>query len=200
MSRSGAALAWEYTWGNRHVPKLLGHVQDRDLWKFDIPGTRAIMAAVASHPPDEAKWTEIGRLLEGGQAQGVINEGISILRQRDTDMAAVMRAGARTMIIGGHTVPVCNAPFFWASDIAGALAEGQPFAATYMDMPEGRQFSLRARKDGIAVNEIAEEYGGGGHPGAAGFTAPAGWEGDVDQEEVQTIALKPGAPIPVKAG
>jgi nanoRNase/pAp phosphatase (c-di-AMP/oligoRNAs hydrolase) len=101
---------------------------------------------------------------------------------------------------------VVNAPFFWASDIGHVLAQRSEagFAATYMDLPDGRKFSLRSAdgESGANVNLIAKEYGGGGHPGAAGFTAPVGWEGDVDdqEEELEVIPLRPGAQIPVKAG
>lgn len=200
-TRSGAALTWEYVWGNRHPPKLIEHVQDRDLWKFEIENTREVTAVLASLGQHMGRWTGVGRALESGRAFDVIAEGAAILRQRDRDIASIIEAGRREMIIGGHRVPVCNAPYFWASDVAGKLAEDAPFAATYMDLPAGRQFSLRSRKDGLPVHEIAAEYDGGGHPGAAGFTAPAGWEGDIDQDEpIDTIPLRPGGRVTVREG
>lgn len=188
-TRSGAHLTWEYVWGNRHAPRLIEHIQDRDLWKFEMEGTREVTATVASVGQDEAAWLGIGKALESGRAHEVIREGAAILRQRDVDMASVIRAGQRDMIIGGHRVPVVNAPYFWASDIAGQLAQGAPFAATYMDLKDGRQFSLRSRggEGALEVHTIAEEYGGGGHSGAAGFQAPAGWEGDVDQDRKSVV-------------
>jgi hypothetical protein len=200
-TRSGAALTWEYVWGNRHAPKMIEHIQDRDLWKFEIPHTREVTAALASAGHDLDVWTGMARALESGRQMEVINDGAAILRQRDTDMAAVIRAGVRSMIIGGVRVPVCNAPFFWASEIAAAMAKDHPFAATYMDLSDGtRQFSLRSREGGQEVHEIAREYGGGGHPMAAGFTAAPGWEGDIDQEPLEAIPLTPGARIKVREG
>lgn len=201
-TRSGAALTWEYVWGNRHIPKLLEHIQDRDLWKFEIPFTKEVTALLASYSDGwrMKSWTEIGKMLEGGRSAEVYLMGGAIVRQRSTDMLKVIEAGTRTMIIGGYRVPVCNAPFFWSSEIGETLAQGQPFGATYMDLADGtRKFSLRSREGGEDVSVIAEEYGGGGHPGAAGFTAEAGWEGDIDQEE-QIIPLRPGAQVPVKEG
>lgn len=198
LTRSGAHLTWEYVWGNRHAPKLIEHVQDRDLWKFEIEGTPEVTATLASFGQDEAIWTGIGKALEGGRRMEVINDGAAILRQRDIDIVSCIRAGRREMIIGGHRVQVCNAPYFWASDIGHALAVGSDagFAATYTDLPHGRQFSLRGTT--TEVHKIAEEYGGGGHPGAAGFTAPVGWEGDVDQEApVETIRLNTGGQVKV---
>lgn len=201
QTRSGAALTWEYVWGNRHAPKLVEHIQDRDLWKFEIPHTREVTAALSSVGHDLDVWTGMARALESGRQMEVINDGAAIIRQRETDMAAVILAGARTMIIGGVTVPVCNAPFFWASDIGNTLSEGQPFAATYMDLSDGtRQFSLRSSPTGQQVHDTAKEYGGGGLPHAAGFTAPAGWEGDIDQGPVETIPLNPGGRVKVAEG
>lgn len=206
MTRSGAAMAWYYAWGSPHAPKIIEHIQDRDLWRFEVPFTREVTAVLASYPGEgwERSWTEIGRSLEAGRGPEVWAQGAAIMRAHDVDMAKVLEAGRRTMIIGGKRVPVCNAPFFWASEIGHVLA-GQSewgFAATYMDLPNGRQFSLRSADGAEApVNVVAEEYGGGGHPGAAGFTAPVGWEGDVDQDDdAPTYRLQPGARIPVKAG
>lgn len=88
------------------------------------------------------------------------------------------------MVIGGHNVPVAAAPYALASDVAGTMAEGEPFAATYVDGPKGRAFSLRSRGDGLDVSRIAQAYGGGGHRGAAGFLMPLGWEGDLPAQSV----------------
>lgn len=201
-SRSGASLTWEYVWGQPRAPKLIEHVQDRDLWKFEIPGTKEVTAVLGSIPFDQKEWTEIGNRLENGLAGPILEQGAAIIRAREVDMRKVMEAGERTMIIGGHRIPVCNAPYFWASDIGHVLAKESEagFAATYMDLAAGRQFSLRSR-DGEAfpVHLLAEEYGGGGHPPAAGFTAPIGWEGDIDQDEtVEVIPLNPGGKVTVK--
>lgn len=201
---SGAGLTWRYVWGGA-MPKLIGHVQDRDLWKFENPDTRAVTAYLASVGYDYRAWTQVGQELESGRHAPILMAGEAILRQRDVDMAQAIDAGVRVMTIGGVEVPVCNAPFFWASDIGNKLSEGAPFAATYMDLSDGsRQFSLRTRTpDEYPVNEIAATYGGGGHKAAAGFKMPKGWEGDPivleGEEPVETIALKPGAQIKVGA-
>ncbi len=199
-TQSGAVLAYTYAWGRHSIcPKLLLHVQDRDLWKFEIEGTREVTAVLSSWGSDMAAWSRIGRDIENGSHAIIHAEGRAIMRQRAQDIATLIRASVRQMAIGGHVVPVVNAPFFWASEVGHELAQGQPFAATYMDMADGqRQFSLRSR-DGLPVNEIAEAYGGGGHPGAAGFTAAPGWEGEMQVEPVQTVPLNKGGAITVEA-
>lgn len=206
LNRSGAGLTWEVVWGQRFGPKLIEHIQDRDLWKFEMEKTHEVTALVASYGDDLPAWTELARMLDSGRHREAHAQGEAILRARRQDMTALMRAGIRTMIIGGERVPVCNAPFFWASEIGHELAKMSPvgWGGTYMDLSTGqRQFSLRsADKDKAPVHLIAKEYGGGGHPGAAGFTAETGWEGDVDDTEdpVQAIALRTGGGIGVQGG
>lgn len=203
LNRSGAGLTYNYVWGSPVLPRLVAHVQDRDLWRFEIPETREVTAFLSSLGDDEKAWTEAARALESGRRHEVIPPGAAILRQREVDMRSLMRAGTRSMILGGNRVPVCNAPPFWASEVAGALAEGHPFAATYYDLADGRrQFSLRSREGGIDVHKIAETYGGGGHPKAAGFTAEPGYEGEVDQEEepLEAIPTSARGGVKVKEG
>lgn len=57
----------------------------------------------------------------------------------------------------------------YASDVAGKLADGHAFAATYYDDTDGRRWSLRSTPEGADVSQIAEAFGGGGHKHAAGF-------------------------------
>jgi nanoRNase/pAp phosphatase (c-di-AMP/oligoRNAs hydrolase) len=81
-----------------------------------------------------------------------------------------MKPTAELMTIAGYTVPVLNAPHFMASDLAGELSEGHPFAATYYIDSTGKYiYSLRSREGGIDVSDIAKSFGGGGHAAAAGF-------------------------------
>lgn len=174
MNRSGAMMAWDYFSKGAKPPRLIEHIQDRDLWRFKLPGTREIQAALFSYPYDLDVWdtlmiTDPERLRE---------EGVSIERKHFKDIAEWLPVCTRLMMIGGHTVPVANMPYTQASDAGHILAKGQPFAATYFDTPKGRKFSLRSQEDGMDVSEIARSYGGGGHKNAAGFLAPVGWEGD----------------------
>lgn len=76
------------------------------------------------------------------------------------------------MNIGPYrAVPVVNAPYYLVSDVAGELAQDAPdgIAAGWWYNKDGSAtFSLRSRGD-VDVGELATHYGGGGHPGAAGF-------------------------------
>jgi hypothetical protein len=174
MERSGAGLAWDFFNPGDERPPLINYIEDRDLWRFKLPGTREIHAAVMSRPFDFVTWDKLTEFAPAALEA----EGVAILRKHNKDVAEVVAMTLRTMIIGGHRVQVANVPRLMASDAGHLMAEGAEFAATYYDTAEGRVFSLRSDHDGMDVNEVAKLYGGGGHVHAAGFKAPPGWEGD----------------------
>jgi oligoribonuclease NrnB/cAMP/cGMP phosphodiesterase (DHH superfamily) len=185
MNRSGAGLTWDFFNPGEPRPKLIDHVEDRDLWKFKLPNTREIQACLFSYPYDFEVWDS---LIEGFEHPNprnlMIDGGIAIERKHFKDIEELILVSTRPMRLGGYLVPVANLPYTMTSDAGHILCsrnfEGrksadpndpykQPFAATYYDTPNGRQFSLRSEPGGVDVSEIAVQYGGGGHARAAGF-------------------------------
>ncbi|MDH5784645.1 MAG: DHHA1 domain-containing protein [Chromatiales bacterium] len=166
MSRSGAVITWEYL-HQQPVPKLLLHVQDQDLWNFDLDGTRDINAALMSYPFDFALWHEV--VSSDERFNTLLKEGEAINRFR-REMIDNYKERAVIGTIAGYQVPVVNCPRAIISELVGELAEGHPFAAGYQDKGEKRSWSLRSsRNGGEDVAKIAGKFGGGGHKNAAGF-------------------------------
>lgn len=172
LDHSGAVLAWQYTRFGP-PPRMLLHIEDRDLWRFALPFTREIQACIFSHPYDFALWDRL-MLATDRDIENFIREGTAIERKHHKDIAELVGVCTRRMVIGGHDIPVANMPYTLTSDAGHLLAQQEPFAACYWDTPEGRVFSLRSRDDGLDVSEIAKAYGGGGHRNAAGFRVPYG--------------------------
>lgn len=175
IEMSGATLAWDYwrdVWQEEGIsrPVLLGHVEDRDLWRFKLPLTREIQANVVSYEYTFENWdklmlhTNTLQLAAGGEA---------IERKHHKDIAGLVKVCKRFMFIGGYHVPVASLPYTLTSDAGHLMAkehlEGKAFAACYWDTAEHRIFSLRSTENGMDVSAIAKEYGGGGHKNAAGF-------------------------------
>lgn len=175
LNRSGATLAWDFLYPGEDRPLLLGHVEDRDLWRFKLPGTREIQAFVFSHEYTFEQWD---RLMSAGQVEllQMTAAGAAIERKHHKDVAELVGVCKRRMVIGGHEVPVASLPYTLVSDAAHAMAQGEPFAACYWDTAEGRVFGLRAADDGLDVSDVAKQYGGGGHAKAAGFKVPRSHE------------------------
>lgn len=165
MSQSGAMLAWKLFHPAKTPPALFDHIQDRDLWKFSLPMTKEIVAALYSYPMTFEQWDVLMQrpILE------LEHEGRAILRKHQADVASLVDSASRMISFGGIAIPAANVPWMYASDVGGELAKGNPFAATYYDDEDGRRWSLRSAPDGADVSAIAEALGGGGHRNAAGF-------------------------------
>lgn len=164
MARSGAMLAWDHFFPGKLPPVLFDHIQDRDLWQFKLRGTREITAALYSYPMEFAIWDDMMEKL-----LTLHSEGTAILRKHDADVDALALGCRRMAWFRGCPAPIANVPYMYASDVAGRLAEGHAFAATYYDDTDGRRWSLRSTQEGADVAQIAEAFGGGGHKHAAGF-------------------------------
>ncbi|MCQ2994209.1 phosphohydrolase [Pseudomonas syringae] len=165
MNRSGAGMTWDYFFPDARRPLLINHIEDRDLWRFKLEGTREILANLFSYPQDFDVWDE----LFSANTDSLRTDGAAIERKHRKDVAEMVALTKRRMVIGGLDVPVVNLPPTFASDAGALLSPGEAFAACYWDTPDGRSFSLRSTDVGEDVSAIAKRYGGGGHRNASGF-------------------------------
>ena len=175
MNRSGAMLAWQFLFAHKPAPWLIRHVQDRDLWKFELEHTREFMCYVNSQPYTFQQFDKYAAATPY-DLLGFYSVGRVLLEKFNKDVKETVSATKRILQIGGHAVPAANVPAMMASDAGNLLGVGQPFAATYYDGENYRYFSLRSAPDGVDVGLIAKLYGGGGHKHAAGFRVPRNHE------------------------
>lgn len=167
---SGATMAWRYFHPEDPIPPLLQYVEDRDLWRFVLPESRAVSYALLTLDMDFEAWSEV---VEGGEEEieRMRSHGQAIRHFVDQQVARTCEY-ARMGEIQGHRIPIVNSTMF-QSEIGEKLLElypEAPFAAIFGVRPGGdRVYSLRSRGD-FDVAKVAEKYGGGGHPGAAGFS------------------------------
>lgn len=167
MGLSGSMIAWQYFFRGETPPRLLQHIQDRDLWLFHLDATREILAGLFSYPYDFAIYDQ---WMASSNLGGLAADGAAILRKQQQDLDQLLPLLSERRSIGGKIVPVANLPHTLASDAGARMAIGEPFAATYWWGPKGITFSLRSTAPcGDDVAEIAQRYGGGGHRHAAGF-------------------------------
>lgn len=171
MEKSGAMLAWEH-FHNGEPPRLIKHIQDRDLWKFELPGTRPLQANIFSYPYDFDEWDKLIERANdptGDAWHDLCMEGVAIERKHFKDINELIAVAKQRMRLAGHDIPVLNCPYFFSSDAGHIMAKGEKFAACYWDVADGRVFSLRSTDEGLDVSEIAKMFGGGGHRNASGF-------------------------------
>ena len=167
---SGAVLAWQFWFGPAPVPRLLQYIQDRDLWRWELPCSREISAGLDLEDYSFDVW-------DGLSISDLVNQGHTVLRYQNilTHRIADM---ATWTTVGGYQVPTANAPVLQSEVCEELLARhpGTPFAAAWREQPGPgdtvqRRWSLRSRPtpEGFDVSTLARKLGGGGHPHAAGF-------------------------------
>lgn len=170
MERSGAGMTWDYFHPQVPRPVWIDCVEDRDLWRFENPATPSVHAYLTSTPMTIKEWSAIHAtptkdLKRGGQA----------IRRSIDRYCEKMAEHARGMILWGCPAQIVNAPYINCSELCDYLLEGSDepleIAVAYFQRRDGQwQFSLRGKRGGTDVSEIARQFGGGGHYSAAGFS------------------------------
>lgn len=176
MDRSGAQIAWNFfhqPTSDLCRPALVNYVGDRDLWRFELEDSRAVNAFIFAHEYTMAEWDALYDLLEY-DLHIAADGGKAIEKKHHKDVAELVSALRRRMVIGGQEVWAANIPYTLTSDAGNLMAQGEPFAACYWDTADSRIFSLRSTDAGMDVSAIAKSYGGGGHRNASGFRIARG--------------------------
>lgn len=177
MERSGAGITWDLLHmgqdGHADRPWLIDYVEDRDLWRFALPNSRAVTDYIMAQPYDLDVWDH---MYESMSLDDAVNAGFAIRMKIDSYCQAML-SNAVIIEWEGKKFPIINAPQVMISDLLHVLCEldepddCSPMAMGWWQRRDGSyQFSLRSVGD-LDVSAIAKRYGGGGHKNAAGFTA-----------------------------
>ncbi len=181
MDKSGCVLAQEHFhpqtalyWGWR----IFEYIQDRDLWRWELPGSREINQTIHSWPLDFDYWHKqrdhiehiddyLNRLERTGSA-------LLEMQQRHIEQIAPQAHFFASLEPGAEDDNLqwvaVNCPLY-QSDLLEYLLElhpGADVACSYWNTGKIWQLSLRSRKGAVDVSELAKRMGGGGHPNAAG--------------------------------
>lgn len=164
LSRSGCILTWQHFFHDLKPPKILLHIEDRDLWRFKLDGTREITTALYERMP--INFADIGAL--------DLAELLAIGRiqlEQFSGMVKRLAKSAHDVSLGNQTGLAVNSPSLFSSDLGQLLAEKSgTFGMTYHYDGRKQQwhFSLRSIGD-YDVGHLALTFGGGGHKNASGF-------------------------------
>lgn len=152
LEKSGARLAWEHFHPDAAMPLLLRHIEDQDMWRFAMPGTRAFCRALRLLPFDFAAWHQLtvatpnetapryaetmtqGAAIEQFYQREIEHLARSALRMparlrgEPVDALQAMRHGQPTVTNGDQAwlaIPgiAINANALFASELGNALAE-----------------------------------------------------------------------------
>lgn len=170
MNHSGAMLSWKFFHPGKEAPRMIKFIEDRDLWKWEIPYSKEFSAAFDMVPYD---FDEFDKYLDDSAVDNAQERGAYILAYSKTVISKIAKQAVPRKM-GGKDVLVVNSSH-WMSEIGAALSPKCDYAVIWYYDHETRQVkvSLRAHHEDSDVSEIAKRYGGGGHRKAAGFNLPA---------------------------
>jgi oligoribonuclease NrnB/cAMP/cGMP phosphodiesterase (DHH superfamily) len=172
MERSGAGLAWDMCKGlGTPRPWLVDMVEDRDLWRFRFPTTKACTAYMASQPYSYENWDT---MQEMGRA-ACAAKGFAIMDYIAQYGRNALENQRHVRFNGWVDVPTINVQYMNCSEHLHELLMANPdapFVVGYFCQGDGQwRLSFRCRED-FDVSAVAETFGGGGHKKAAGAIVP----------------------------
>jgi len=169
---SGAMLAWNYYHPLKQPPRIIEHIQDRDLWLFKLAGTKEVHLNLNTLAKELLVWD---KLIDDTNQSGfafkeLVAGGAAIKRYYDNMIQNILAVCKRPIAINGIEGLSCNCPGALASDLGHELAnESGNYGMTWELLKDGNvKCSLRSNGD-FDVSGIAKQFGGGGHKNAAGF-------------------------------
>ncbi len=165
QKQSGCMIAWHYFHADISPPVLLEHIQDHDLWMKILPQTEAICKALYLRLPLRFSAFEKIKLASLKQ------EGAVLLKQHELSVRRLFKARHK-MLINNISGLAVNAPPVFSSDLGHALAKKSgTFGMTYFYHGQRRCYECGLRSIGdFDVSVLAQQFGGGGHKNAAGFS------------------------------
>ncbi len=175
---AACVLTWRFFYPRQPVPRAVVLIGDRDIWRWAEKDTGAFNAGLYAEedtsPCNDALWqpllnddpAALRRLLTRGEILHA-SRLRQVRRTVDHKGFAVTFEGHRTLAVNARGT--------------GEMGEyirqlGYTLGYCYSDAwHNGRLYTfVTLYSDQVDVSEIARKFGGGGHPGAAGFGFPRG--------------------------
>lgn len=187
--RSGATIAWSYFHPDTPIPKLLQHLEDGDLYRYELPGTRDIYSYLMVQPDDFKVWDKIVARVESDKVRPSFMRKAAEATRYFEAFAQLSIESAKKVRFEGYecyfttTLPSITMRSYVAHELYEKLP---PIALVVTAHPDGFGVSIRSDGKTVDVSKIAEKYNGGGHPGSAGFFIRNGTEMpwvEVDDED-----------------
>jgi oligoribonuclease NrnB/cAMP/cGMP phosphodiesterase (DHH superfamily) len=173
LDRAACVLAWEFFFPDTPLPRAVAYIGDRDIWKHEFPETRAFNESLFfedNRPFNDQLWqplldddpTFVSSLIERGEVLYQARK-LSIERMIHRQGFEVEFNGYRTLAINGHA----------SGELGESIREkGYEIGYCYQEAEQNGDLMtfVTLYSDQVDVSEIAKKFGGGGHPGAAGFS------------------------------
>jgi hypothetical protein len=168
MTRSGAQMAWDFFFPGCQQPLLLRSAGEADRGLHLMPETIPLMdyGYNLSFAPEE--WLQYMQDVEC-RPEYYIQAGEAVSIWKGNVVTNLANQKAFLTSLGGHDVWAINSSLF-KNELSAVLNKHGKFAIVFSGNDGRWYWSLRSAGS-INVVAIAEKNGGGGHKGAAAFSA-----------------------------
>ena len=170
VTTCGAVLAWRVLFPGKAMPAILPYIEDKDLWRWALPDSRAVSAGLARAfagakvegllEADPAAMAELGRGDLIKQAERVREAVLTGVMVAD----AYGQRGVRMLAVQINCDQNEIAELACQSESAGG--RGADLAVMYYRKGTG-DWVHSLRSSVVDCAAIAERFGGGGHPQSA---------------------------------
>ncbi len=170
LEESGASLTWKQLFPDEPVPPVVAYVRDRDIWRWELPNSREITTSLYNVRDITKGDNPIWQTLFGYSMADLAplrDEGALIIRYERMKIEKACENG-RAIRFHGHRALFLN----WTdetSTIGEYIYKDLGYDLAFIGKFDGTDWKCSLRSNTVDVAEVAGHYGGGGHPGAAGF-------------------------------
>ena len=173
LQRSGARMAWDHFHPKQPVPRLIAHVQDRDLWTWKLPDSADYLAALDFEPDDFERWLKVLNFSEAEYAAFLVRGRAMNDKFQSLCDAIAEPPSTLPVSLMGQTGLMVNASGQFTSEVGNRLAlRCGTFGLVWrLDSADSIKVGLRSVAP-FDVEAIARAFGGGGHPQASAFRLP----------------------------
>jgi oligoribonuclease NrnB/cAMP/cGMP phosphodiesterase (DHH superfamily) len=174
MGRSGAGIAWDWYHPGRPRPAIVNLVEDDDLWRHALPGSREFQLRLDMEAMNFAAWERVAAMT-AQELEGFIGEGGILKRAFDKEVAALL-TDRYAVTLDGEIGLAVNATGKYSSELGHQLAQlSGTYGMVWRQLDGKIKVSLRSTGD-YDVAHLCGRFGGGGHRNAASFSLPVSAE------------------------
>lgn len=174
LDNSGCVLAWKYFHPKKSIPKFLLSVEDLDIWRFKIKGTRELYAYLDLFDFSFKNWSSFVRNFENKEKRKkMLDMGAVIVKYENKEIERQIKKNARVVKFEGYKIYAVNTTF--NTNLVGDRLRYllPPFSVMWKQNNLG-MILVSLRGDGtVDTSLIAKKYGGGGHRDASAFRLPS---------------------------
>lgn len=164
VEKSACELTWAYLF-NDDPPYGVTLIGDFDTWKFKLAKTMEFKYGLESwdHSPESDVWDHV--LDDDWDYEGMQDSGEVIIRFRDNICKDFKLFGYETRFEGW--LAFAQNLYMFGSLAFNELIDQYNVLISFVF--DGQNYTVGLYSKKIDVSKIANQYGGGGHPGASGF-------------------------------